>query len=121
MEITGSEIKEYYQKILDEEVRKRRFFEDKYYQSLQESKPKYDSRKNSNPSNNKDENQETVLRSENRILRKDIISMNLFEFLWRRFLWRRENVLLLRKEKEYWKPVFDDKYYANHNKDIRSK
>ena len=30
-------------------------------------------------------------------------------------------MLLLRKEKEYWKPVFDYKYYANHNKDIRSK
>ena len=105
-----------FQKNYADEVKKRKQMEDFYYlyqdmrkerELLQiEKRQMYDTME--------------ILRSSSRnYLFKHVASISLVGFLKEKVLWGIGNLRLMRKKKEFWKPVFDADYYASNNPDVR--
>lgn len=110
-----AEREEYWQKIYDAEVEKRRFYEDKYqiqevdievHRELEHYKKM--SRKNGIGWN--------TLR-----LFGTAYAMNMSEFIKEKLRTKKESKRLLKLDKEYWKPVFEAEYYGQSNPDVAQK
>lgn len=94
---------------LEEEVRRRKEMEEKYYKTcevLQEYKVGLEAA----------HKKQAELAQYNR----DLISCNMsfLEYLRRKRAYRKNEQKLIDKGIEYWKPVFDAEYYAENNEDV---
>lgn len=92
---------------MENEVRKRKYFEEQYYYYKEEYKKTDESRRK--------------LREAYNYVLSSFSGMSLLGTLK---MWLKEKGRerkLLHKKAEYWEPVFDPQYYAEHNKDIYEK
>ena len=104
-----AEIEQNYRAQLEDEVRKRKEIEEKYYMT-------YEALKETQKELKKSHDIQMDLTKSNR----DLLGgkMSYITFLKKQRIYKNCEQALLGKEKDFWKPVFDAQYYAEHNEDV---
>ncbi len=101
----------------DNEVEKRKHYEEHYHVNQQVSKELETYKIEKEQSRHA---LEFLKSSNNEKSGKAIYTMGLKEFLKAKYEWIKENRRLQARDKRFWDPVFNPDYYAMHNPDIQS-
>ena len=104
-----AEIESQYRAQIDDEVRKRKEIEEKYYaiyDDLQEKTEKYEKSR--------------AIQMELAQSNREFLSckMSFLQYLNRRRIYAKTEQSILDKDPSFWAPVFDAEYYAANNKDV---
>lgn len=108
------ELEERYQSKIEEEVKLRKFFEEKYYQNKD-----YESEL-AECGAALDEALQTIAILRRQLNRGEHVLEGVFGGMIKKIKSRRLEKSLMKKGLDYFAPIFDPKYYFEHNKDIQS-
>lgn len=109
---TESEMKQRCRVQIEEEVKKRKYFEEKYYQNMDA----LEEVKNINAE--LQHARATIVRLQQQLGSGNNPNAKIWKLMKQKYASKYREKKLLRKDISFWKPVFDAKYYAEYNKDI---